>query len=95
MAEIMIIKNAFLIDGNGGDPISDATVVIEDEKIKDVGQGLGQDPRGNAQVVDLGGKTLMPGLIDAHVHVGNIEVVHDRTVALPPAVYVHRATRNL
>ena len=95
MAEIMIFKNAFLIDGNGGDPISDATVVIEDEKIKDVGQGLGQDPRGNAQVVDLGGKTLMPGLIDAHVHVGNIEVVHDRTVALPPAVYVHRVTRNL
>ena len=43
----------------------------------------------------LRGKLVLPGLIDAHVHVGNIEVVHDRTVALPPAVYVRRATRNL
>ena len=37
----------------------------------------------------------MPGLIDAHVHVGNIEIFMDRTRLLPPAVYVHLASRNL
>ena len=37
----------------------------------------------------------MPGLIDAHVHVGNIDVFMDKTRLLPPAVYVHLASRNL
>jgi imidazolonepropionase-like amidohydrolase len=37
----------------------------------------------------------MPGLIDAHVHAGNIEVVLDKTTALPPAVYVLETARNL
>ena len=37
----------------------------------------------------------MPGLIDAHVHIGNIEVVLDQTAALPPAVYVLKTAQNL
>ena len=37
----------------------------------------------------------MPGLIDAHVHIGNIELSLAKTAALPPAVYVHKATQNL
>jgi imidazolonepropionase-like amidohydrolase len=39
--------------------------------------------------------TLMPGLIDAHVHVGNIEIRNHLTAQLPPAVYVVRTCRNL
>jgi imidazolonepropionase-like amidohydrolase len=95
MSESITFENAFLIDGRGGDPLPDATVVVSEGTIREVrahGQGA-RTPSG--RVFDLRGKTLMPGLIDAHVHVGNIEVLMERTAALPPAVYVHRATRNL
>jgi imidazolonepropionase-like amidohydrolase len=93
----IVFQNAFLIDGNGDDPVEGATVVIENQKIADVwtnGKGGGSLPQ-KARIIDLYGKTLMPGLIDAHVHIGNIEMRMDRTVSLPPAVYVHRATQNL
>jgi len=95
MSETTIFKEALLIDGNGGEPADGAAVVVEDGRIKEVsrnGSGVNID---GARVYNLAGKTLMPGLIDAHVHVGNIEVVLDRTTALPPAVYVLQATRNL
>jgi len=95
MTETIIFKHAFLIDGTGSEPASDALVVVEDGKIKDVASPSERMPKKDARIIDLEGRTLMPGLIDAHVHIGNIEVVHDRTATLPPAVYVHRATRNL
>lgn len=94
MMDTIVLKNAFLIDGNGGEPIDGATVVVSGGTIREVAPG-GERAAAGARVIDCRGKTLMPGLIDAHVHVGNIEVLHDRTAALPPAVYVHRATRNL
>jgi imidazolonepropionase-like amidohydrolase len=37
----------------------------------------------------------MPGLIDAHVHPGNVEWILSKTAELPPAVYVHRVTKTL
>jgi len=95
MTGTIVFRNAFLIDGNGGEPAPDATVVVSDGTIREViveGKGA-KLPRG--MVIDLKGKTLMPGLIDAHVHPGNIELTLRETSALPPAVYVHRATLNL
>jgi imidazolonepropionase-like amidohydrolase len=94
MAGTIVLKNAFLIDGNGTEPVDGATVVVSDGVIKEVAPGV-ERFGAEARVIDCKGMTVLPGLIDAHVHVGNIEVVHDRTAALPPAVYVHRATRNL
>jgi imidazolonepropionase-like amidohydrolase len=93
--EPIIFKNAFLIDGNGGEPLAEGTLVVLGNRIEEV-LPPGKTPKApGGRVFDLKGKTLLPGLIDAHVHVGNIEVLHERTAALPPAVYVHRATRNL
>jgi imidazolonepropionase-like amidohydrolase len=95
MKEPIILKNAFIIDGNGGEPVADGTIVVVDKKIAEILPPGSKAQVSGGRVFDLKGKTLMPGLIDAHVHVGNIEVLHERTAALPPAVYVHRATRNL
>lgn len=68
MSEIALI-NARVIDGLGSDPIEDAVIRISDGKITEVGNGAGS--LDGAQVVDLGGRTVAPGLIDMHVHVSH------------------------
>jgi len=63
---MLIIRNAHIVDGSSperGDPVS---VLIEGNRIREVGTSLASS---SADVLDLKGRTLMPGLIDAHVHV--------------------------
>ena len=59
-------KAALVIDGVSEQPVEDGFVVIQDENIVSVGRGADLPPE--ADVVDLGDVTLLPGLIDAHVH---------------------------
>lgn len=59
-----------LVDGSGAAPVSDATVVVEDGLITEVSSGRA-DPAAEtdgSRVLDYRGCTLLPGLIDAHVH---------------------------
>ena len=62
------LTGARLFDGTGAPVREAAAVLVEDGRIARVGAASDAVPEG-AQVVDLGGRTLMPGLIDAHVHV--------------------------
>jgi imidazolonepropionase-like amidohydrolase len=57
-----------LIDGNGGPPLPDATVVIRGREILGVGSRESVAIPDEARVYDVSGMTLLPGLIDAHVH---------------------------
>ncbi|HEX9163856.1 MAG TPA: amidohydrolase family protein, partial [Thermoanaerobaculia bacterium] len=61
-----VLRAARLIDGTGAAPLSNGVVVVTGSKITAVGSNL-PAPAG-AKVIDLGDATLMPGLIDAHVH---------------------------
>ena len=63
---VVVVKAARLIDGQGGGPVADAVVVIEDDRIARVGSRLPVPEA--AEVIDLGGATLLPGLIDCHTH---------------------------
>ncbi len=61
---------ARLIDGRGGPPVENATVVVRDGVITAVGTAISVKIPDDARVIGLAGKTMMPGLIDAHVHLG-------------------------
>lgn len=62
------LKAARLLDVSNGKLINQAVVLIEGDRISAVGSNL-EIPAG-ARIVDLGDKTLLPGLIDFHVHLG-------------------------
>jgi imidazolonepropionase-like amidohydrolase len=64
--ERVVLKAARLIDGRGKDPIRQAVVIIEGDRIVQVGSGI--TPPAGARVIDLKGATLLPGLIDSHDH---------------------------
>ena len=69
----LLLKNAVVIDGTGGDPIANGSVVLEGDRIKEVLRGpSGQLPPG-AQTIDCRNQTLLPGLIDGHVHLGAVD----------------------
>ena len=66
----VILEGARLIDGTGKPPRDNAALVIVGDKITAVGvTGKLARPKG-ARVVDLHGRTIMPGLISAHSHAG-------------------------
>ncbi len=63
----ILFRNARVLDGSGPEAIEDQDVLVADGVIADVtGERLSAS---GATVIDLAGKTLMPGLIDCHVHV--------------------------
>ena len=67
-SQVTIIKGGRLIDGKGGPVTANPVIVIEGKRIKAIGQrGRVTEPDG-ASVVDASGYTLMPGLIDSHLH---------------------------
>ena len=57
-----------LVDGTGSDPISDARVLVEDGRIVEAGPAEAVSVPDDAEVVDHSGETVLPGLIDAHLH---------------------------
>ncbi|MEQ9270123.1 MAG: amidohydrolase family protein [Haliea sp.] len=67
-AEPLAIVGGLLIDGKGGKPVKDATVLIEDGVVIAVGRRAEVDVPEGATVIDAQGKTIMPGLADMHVH---------------------------
>jgi len=65
-APVVVLKAARLFDGRSDRVVENAVVVVEGSTIRDVGSNLPIPP--GATVVDLGEATLLPGFIDAHVH---------------------------
>jgi imidazolonepropionase-like amidohydrolase len=66
---VIALEGATLIDGSGGEPVKDALILVQNGHITAVARVNELSvPRG-AQVIDVVGKTVMPGLIDAHAHV--------------------------
>jgi imidazolonepropionase-like amidohydrolase len=70
-AQNLVVTNARILDGAGGE-IANGTIVVEGGVIRSVRAGAA--PAGSAaNIIDAGGRTVMPGFIDAHRHVGAAE----------------------
>ena len=81
-----VVRNGQLIDGNGGAPIADAVVVLQDGKITWAGpthEAPPQDPA--ARVIDAKGGAILPGLVEAHFHPTyfNVAALEDLDIKYP------------
>ncbi len=65
-----VLKNCTIFDGDSEDLIEGGSIVIEDERIREVSEG--EANIGDADVIDLGGRFVMPGLLDLHFHAYSI-----------------------
>ncbi|MEM7346623.1 MAG: amidohydrolase family protein [Chloroflexota bacterium] len=65
----LLIYNGTLIDGLGGSPIPDGAVLVKDNQIIDVGRKADiRLPDDDIVMIDANGGTILPGMIDTHVH---------------------------
>ena len=67
-AALTAFIGATLIDGTGAVPVPDAVVLVEDGRITAAGPAASIPIPASAERVDLSGRWLLPGLIDAHIH---------------------------
>jgi imidazolonepropionase-like amidohydrolase len=65
---IVALTGGTLIDGNGGAPVSDAVVVIQGRKILAAGPSATVNVPVTSERIDIRGKFILPGFIDAHIH---------------------------
>lgn len=77
--DVTVLKGATLYDGNGN-KIENATIILKDGKIEAIGENI--TVYGQADVIDLHGKYITPGLVDAHVHFGQTAFFDSRPDAL-------------
>ena len=91
----MIVLKGRVLDGNGGAPIEKGAVVLEDNRIRLVCQQsqLPDDP--TAEVYELEDGTIMPGLIDAHVHMGWGSATAVDWISMTPQLSMARALRDM
>ena len=61
----LVLDNVRVIDGTGAAPIEHGRIVIQGDRIAQVGTTLPPD----AEILDLSGRTIVPGLIDLHFHI--------------------------
>ncbi|MCZ6484950.1 MAG: hypothetical protein O6826_04565, partial [Acidobacteria bacterium] len=64
----LVIEGGTLIDGSGGEPVENALIVIEGNRIRAVGKKGSLSYPSDSQVIRADGKFILPGLMDAHCH---------------------------
>ncbi len=91
----MIVLKGRVLDGNGGAPIEKGAVVLEDNRIRLVCRQseLPDDP--TVEVYELENGTIMPGLIDAHVHMGWGSATAVDWISMTPQLSMARALRDM
>src|SRR5690349_5013903 len=65
---LLVLEGGTLIDGTGKPPVADAVIVVDGNRIRSVGAKEQLSYPATASIVHLQGRTVLPGLIDGHVH---------------------------
>lgn len=91
----MIVLKGRVLDGNGGAPIEKGAVVLEDNRIRLVCQQSELPDNPTAEVYELEDGTIMPGLIDAHVHMGWGSATAVDWISMTPQLSMARALRDM
>ena len=68
-AQVTVLTHVTVIDGTGAAAQNDITIVMENGRIRDMGPSSKISPPASATVLDLTGKFVVPGIINAHGHV--------------------------
>ena len=90
----ILFEHAQVLDCTGRDPQPERAVLVENGRIAKIG-AAGSLRRRADRVVDCAGRTLMPGLIDAHAHLALVDFEVSSAQRQAPAVYALRVTRNI
>ncbi|MGD9675631.1 MAG: amidohydrolase family protein [Candidatus Bipolaricaulia bacterium] len=95
--KLVAVVGATLIDGTGRSPVTDAVVVVEGDRITEAGPRrlTPIPPAALAEQVDAKGRYLLPGMIDAHVHVSFPDYVPIQPKGDATAYMTVLATQNL
>jgi imidazolonepropionase-like amidohydrolase len=89
------LANARLLDGTGAAPRGGASVLVRDGRVEAIGD-MGEQPPPDVSTIDLDGRTLMPGLIDAHAHVlAKLPEPDEGTEPLLPGTGAHIVAAHL
>jgi imidazolonepropionase-like amidohydrolase len=67
----IVLDNVRIVDGTGSPPIEQGRLVIHDGRIVRVGRAASTSVPADAEMIDLAGRTVLPGLIDLHFHIEN------------------------
>lgn len=93
-----LFRNLRLIDGTGAPAREGAALLIEGETIVHAGPLAASDAPSpaDAEILDLGGRTVIPGLVEAHIHLSynDVKAIADLDLNCPPEISTLRAARN-
>ncbi len=89
-----LFTNARIIDGSGADPFT-GDVLVQGNRIRQIARDGAKADSDGARVIDAGGATLMPGLIESHMHVSFCDTdTLEGLGFIPPEEHTLRAMKN-
>lgn len=92
------IRSKLLIDGTGKEPIENGVLVVDGNKIVDVGPPQEVSIPFDAQIIDCSNETVLPGLVDSHIHVALDSTINESVTeqhSRPESVKALRAYMSL